>query len=290
MKPVLRERLSVTGQVPNVSLNNGVQMPILGFGVFQIPEDQTQQTVEAALEAGYRLLDTAAAYENERAVGRAIAAGGIAREIGATPGQVALARAADQSSVAAPVVGARTLSHLTDNLGAAELHLDADTTAALNTVSAPQHGGYPYGGFGTAQRSRDPPRQQSPGEPHRRRKRRTSRSRIAAPDGSTYALTLRLDGHLMHAISDETLISTWSCPVSRDQLPSLRSIRTAGGHFPAPVLPTGVSWSRSSSRTPTSASSMKAKRSPSRRGGIPTLSARSGSHPNARTARKPQAS
>ncbi|WP_330287241.1 aldo/keto reductase [Streptomyces sp. NBC_00576] len=79
----------------------------------------------------------------------------IARETGATPSQVALAWAADQPSVAAPVVGARTLSHLTENLGAAELHLDADTTAILNTVSAPQHGGYPYGGFGTAQRSRD---------------------------------------------------------------------------------------------------------------------------------------
>ncbi|WP_369265276.1 aldo/keto reductase [Streptomyces sp. R35] len=63
--------------MPQISLNNGVQMPILGFGVFQIPEDQTQQAVEAALEAGYRLLDTAAAYENERAVGRAIAASGI---------------------------------------------------------------------------------------------------------------------------------------------------------------------------------------------------------------------
>jgi aryl-alcohol dehydrogenase-like predicted oxidoreductase len=64
----------MTSKVPQVSLNNGVQMPILGFGVFQIPEDQTQQAVEDALEAGYRLLDTAAAYENERAVGRAIAA------------------------------------------------------------------------------------------------------------------------------------------------------------------------------------------------------------------------
>ncbi|MFI1360253.1 aldo/keto reductase [Streptomyces sp. NPDC020898] len=74
------EGLSHDQQDPQVSLNNGVHMPILGFGVFQIPEDQTQQAVEAALEAGYRLLDTAAAYENERAVGRAIAASGIPRE------------------------------------------------------------------------------------------------------------------------------------------------------------------------------------------------------------------
>ncbi|MBV1942432.1 aldo/keto reductase [Streptomyces sp. BV286] len=66
--------------MPQVTLNNGVQMPLLGFGVFQIPDDQTQQAVEAALEAGYRLLDTAAAYENERAVGRAVAASGVPRD------------------------------------------------------------------------------------------------------------------------------------------------------------------------------------------------------------------
>ncbi|POX58694.1 2,5-diketo-D-gluconic acid reductase [Streptomyces sp. Ru62] len=70
----------MTIKVPEVALNNGVQMPILGFGVYQIPEDQTQQAVEAALEAGYRLIDTAAGYENERAVGRAIAASGIPRD------------------------------------------------------------------------------------------------------------------------------------------------------------------------------------------------------------------
>jgi 2,5-diketo-D-gluconate reductase A len=70
----------VTTQVPNVTLNNGVEMPILGFGVFQIPEDETQAAVEAALEAGYRHLDTAASYLNEEAVGAAIKASGIARD------------------------------------------------------------------------------------------------------------------------------------------------------------------------------------------------------------------
>ena len=63
-----------------VTLNNGVEMPILGFGVFQIPDDQTQAAVEAALEAGYRHLDTAASYGNEDAVGAAIAASGIPRD------------------------------------------------------------------------------------------------------------------------------------------------------------------------------------------------------------------
>ena len=64
----------------NVTLNNGVEMPILGFGVFQIPDDETEAAVEAALAAGYRHLDTAASYGNEEAVGRAIKASGIPRE------------------------------------------------------------------------------------------------------------------------------------------------------------------------------------------------------------------
>ncbi|PYC70607.1 2,5-diketo-D-gluconic acid reductase [Streptomyces tateyamensis] len=63
----------------HVTLNNGIRMPILGFGVYQIPADQTEQAVSEALAAGYRLLDTAAAYGNEEAAGRAIKAGGIPR-------------------------------------------------------------------------------------------------------------------------------------------------------------------------------------------------------------------
>ncbi|MFJ4286318.1 aldo/keto reductase [Paenarthrobacter nicotinovorans] len=64
----------------NVTLNNGIRMPILGFGVFQIPEEETQAAVEAALATGYRHLDTAASYGNETAVGAAIKASGINRE------------------------------------------------------------------------------------------------------------------------------------------------------------------------------------------------------------------
>ncbi|MFJ8951136.1 aldo/keto reductase [Streptomyces sp. NPDC102381] len=63
-----------------VTLNNGVEMPLLGFGVFQIPADDTVRAVSEALAAGYRLLDTAAAYGNEEAVGRAIKSSGIPRE------------------------------------------------------------------------------------------------------------------------------------------------------------------------------------------------------------------
>lgn len=65
---------------PTLTLNNGVRMPVLGFGVFQIPDQETEQAVTDALAAGYRHLDTAASYGNEEAVGRAIAASGIPRE------------------------------------------------------------------------------------------------------------------------------------------------------------------------------------------------------------------
>ena len=66
--------------IPTVTLNNGVEMPILGFGVFQIPHEDTERAVNDALSVGYRHLDTAAAYQNEEAVGRAIAASAIPRE------------------------------------------------------------------------------------------------------------------------------------------------------------------------------------------------------------------
>ena len=64
-----------------VTLNNGIKMPILGFGVFQIDDmKECEEAVYNALKAGYRLIDTAAAYRNEEAVGRAIKRSGIPRE------------------------------------------------------------------------------------------------------------------------------------------------------------------------------------------------------------------
>lgn len=66
--------------VPTVTLHDEVEIPQLGFGVFQVPPEDTQEVVEEALEVGYRHIDTAAAYRNERGVGAAIAASGIPRE------------------------------------------------------------------------------------------------------------------------------------------------------------------------------------------------------------------
>ncbi len=63
-----------------VFLNNGVEMPILGFGVFQIPDDECEQSIYDAIMTGYLLIDTAAYYLNEEAVGRAIKRSSMARE------------------------------------------------------------------------------------------------------------------------------------------------------------------------------------------------------------------
>ncbi|MGC0362614.1 2,5-diketo-D-gluconate reductase A [Rhodococcus sp. 27YEA15] len=66
--------------VPTIVLNDGKAIPALGFGVFQVPDDETQAAVSSALKAGYRSIDTAKIYGNEVGVGRAVAESGIARE------------------------------------------------------------------------------------------------------------------------------------------------------------------------------------------------------------------
>ncbi len=68
-----------TDQVPSVTLRDGALIPQLGFGVFQVPPKETEEVVARALAAGYRHLDTAAAYRNEAAVGRAIRASAVDR-------------------------------------------------------------------------------------------------------------------------------------------------------------------------------------------------------------------
>jgi 2,5-diketo-D-gluconate reductase A len=68
------------GAVPDVTLNNGVWMPQLGFGVFQVGNDEARAAVATALECGYRSIDTAALYGNEHGVGVAVRASGIPRE------------------------------------------------------------------------------------------------------------------------------------------------------------------------------------------------------------------
>ncbi|WP_462417430.1 aldo/keto reductase [Kytococcus sp. Marseille-QA3725] len=67
-------------EVPTVTLNNGLEMPQVGFGTFQVDDSEAQRAVETALEAGYRHIDTAAVYGNEAGVGAALKASGIPRE------------------------------------------------------------------------------------------------------------------------------------------------------------------------------------------------------------------
>ncbi|ANP50628.1 diketogulonate reductase-like aldo/keto reductase [Streptomyces griseochromogenes] len=70
----------MSSKVPPIILNNGVEMPQLGYGVWQVPDDEAEQAVATALEAGYRSIDTAAIYRNEKGTGKAIAASGLPRE------------------------------------------------------------------------------------------------------------------------------------------------------------------------------------------------------------------
>jgi diketogulonate reductase-like aldo/keto reductase len=67
-------------RIPGITLNNGVKLPAIGFGVFQTPPGETRAAVAAALEAGYRHIDTAAAYGNERQVGEAVRASTVGRD------------------------------------------------------------------------------------------------------------------------------------------------------------------------------------------------------------------
>src|ERR1700757_595051 len=75
--------MTLTGEsgasVPSIALNDENTMPALGLGVGELSDEETERGVSAALEIGYRLIDTASAYGNEAAVGRAIAASGIPR-------------------------------------------------------------------------------------------------------------------------------------------------------------------------------------------------------------------
>ena len=71
----------MSNNVPTVKLNNGVEMPTLGFGVFQVPDlNEAEKTVTEAIDTGYRLIDTAAAYQNEEAVGKAIKNSSVNRD------------------------------------------------------------------------------------------------------------------------------------------------------------------------------------------------------------------
>ena len=72
--------MSKATEVPFITLNNGVRMPQLGFGVWQVPDTEAAAAVSSALEAGYRSIDTAAVYENEKGTGQALAAAGLPRE------------------------------------------------------------------------------------------------------------------------------------------------------------------------------------------------------------------
>ena len=117
--------------IPTITLNNGVEIPQLGFGVFQVPDAETTDAVAAALAAGYRSIDTAAVYGNEAGVGRALAASGIP-----PPAQVVLRWHLQQGRIVIPT--SVTPSRIAENLAVFDFDLSADDLRhidALNTDS-----------------------------------------------------------------------------------------------------------------------------------------------------------
>jgi 2,5-diketo-D-gluconate reductase A len=102
--------------VPTIALNDGTRIPQLGFGVFLVDPAETERIVSDALEVGYRHIDTAAGYNNEEGVGRAIAASGLSRdEIYVTT----KLRSVDQGAESTPIALQRSL----DNLGLEQVDL-----------------------------------------------------------------------------------------------------------------------------------------------------------------------
>ena len=93
-------------------------------------------------------------HDNDRSWATLDAVRAIADRIGATLSQVALAWVRDQPAVTSPIIGARTMEQLRDNLGSADIVLDAEAITLLNHASAPKPDDYPYGRFGVLQRKR----------------------------------------------------------------------------------------------------------------------------------------
>jgi 2,5-diketo-D-gluconate reductase A len=81
----------MTTTQPHFTLNNGVELPQIGFGVYQTPPEETADAVQSAFETGYRHIDTAAAYGNEKGVGEALKRSGLAR-VGRVPRDQGLGR------------------------------------------------------------------------------------------------------------------------------------------------------------------------------------------------------
>jgi 2,5-diketo-D-gluconate reductase A len=146
--------------VPSFTLNNGVPMPALGLGVYQTPPEETIAAVETALQTGYRHVDTAAAYGNEREVGEAIQAykalerlrdgshgstlkdpviGGIAAAYGKTSSQVMLRWHLQQDRQVIPK--SVTPSRIAENFDVFDFELSAEELEAIDALDTGIRGG-----------------------------------------------------------------------------------------------------------------------------------------------------
>ena len=111
--------------INTVTLNTGVVMPAMGFGVFQTPPEATADAVAEALRVGYRLIDTAAAYGNERGVGEGIRASGLGR----TPAQVVLRWHVQQGVIVFPKTSRP--ERMTENIDVFDFELSAEEMRSI---------------------------------------------------------------------------------------------------------------------------------------------------------------
>jgi aryl-alcohol dehydrogenase-like predicted oxidoreductase len=131
----------------SLRLNNDLTMPALGLGVFQTPPEETAASVETALRIGYRLIDTAAAYGNEREVAEGIRRSGIARDEVfletkvwiSDYGHGATLHAFEKSAgaVTSAIIGPRTMEQLDSQLPAADVTLDAALLDRIDEIVRP---------------------------------------------------------------------------------------------------------------------------------------------------------
>src|SRR5436305_448397 len=145
-----------------ITLNNGVEMPALGLGVFQTPPDETRAAVDVALAAGYRHVDTAAAYGNERQVGEAVHLAGLDRsEVyrdgnhsstleDAVIGAIATAHGKSAAQVmlrwglqhGRSVIPKSTKAHrIAENIAVFDFELSADEMTAIDALDTDRRGG-----------------------------------------------------------------------------------------------------------------------------------------------------
>jgi diketogulonate reductase-like aldo/keto reductase len=124
-----------------VTLNNGVEMPALGLGVFQTPPDETRDAARAALASGYRHIDTAAAYGNERQVGEAVHSSDLDRSEVFLETKIWISDYGYDETLHGCQKSAHKPSRIAENIEVFDFELSADEMAAIDGLDTGRRGG-----------------------------------------------------------------------------------------------------------------------------------------------------